>query len=346
MSLLSPEVKGWVDSTMRFTSHLAPLLAMLMAACLRAWSVTSFHILHCAETRPYRALDGTPMFAPSSFGFRRRYCDESFAVRSYTRLLLEDESSASSSSEMKYLSVDEAVVKELTDETIAEMIEVSFVQSCLQLSQGYIDVLKLFIAAVKAGYEHSVSLTALHALVKECNVKSANRNLTSDEEKLRYEWMKMVYEILNALQYKRGIVQPSVTLVEFEVGKRGGEAGYRRISAVVQAMLSIRDQLIHEEASSGGENDATLAMMNLTVEVVLQRSPSLAAMMDELLVLDPVGRAFLTNDVRVALVTFRVLEEERICLQDSAGSATISGKSGSGGGTGEGEAPRPPIPGT
>src|SRR5210317_112346 len=39
--------------------------------------------------------------------------------------------------------------KELTPSTIAEMIEVSFIQSCLQLSQGYVDVLKLFIVAVK-----------------------------------------------------------------------------------------------------------------------------------------------------------------------------------------------------
>ena len=49
--------------------------------------------------------------------------------------------------------------KELTPPIIAEMIEVSFLNSCLQLSQGYVDVLKLFIVAVKAGYELKVHLS-------------------------------------------------------------------------------------------------------------------------------------------------------------------------------------------
>jgi hypothetical protein len=235
--------------------------------------------------------------------------------------------------------------EELGDATIAEMIEVSFVRSCLQLSRGYIDVLKLFIVAVKAGYERSLSLTTLHALVKECGVESANRKLTSDEEKLRYEWMKMVYELLNALQYKgkeEDILRDnSNTLVEFEVGKRGGEAGYKRISTIVQTMLNIQEQLVQEEVTSGGSQDATIAMTKLTVEEVMRRSVSLKTL-DESLITDPIGRAFLTNDVRVALVTFRVLEEERVCLLDSAGRTITS----SGGESEMGEVPRPPIAGT
>ena len=52
--------------------------------------------------------------------------------------------------------------EELTPEIIAEMIEVSFLNSCLQLSQGYVDVLKLFIVAVKSGHELSIPLSELH----------------------------------------------------------------------------------------------------------------------------------------------------------------------------------------
>jgi hypothetical protein len=149
--------------------------------------------------------------------------------------------------------------------------------------------------AVKAGYERSLSLTTLHTLVKECGVESANRKLTSDEEKLRYEWMKMVYELLNALQYKRkeDLLHNSNTLVEFEVGKRGGEAGYKRISTIVQSMLTIQDQLLHEEVTLGGSQDATIAMTKLTVDEVMRRSVSLKTL-DESLVTDPIGRAFLT----------------------------------------------------
>jgi hypothetical protein len=242
--------------------------------------------------------------------------------------------------------------EELSDKTIAEMIEVSFVQSCLQLSQGYIDVLKLFIVAVKAGYERSLSLTTLHTLVKNCSVESANRKLSSDEEKLRYEWMKMVYELLNAIQYKQRKEDDMIlhntttsnTLVEFEVGKRGGEAGYKRISTIVQSMLTIQEQLLHEEITSGGSQDASLAMTKLTVEDVIQRSVSLKTL-DESYITDPLGRAFLMNDIRVALVTFRVLEEERVCLLDSAGRTATTSNDG-GGSDVMGEVPRPPIPGT
>ena len=59
---------------------------------------------------------------------------------------------------------------------------------------------------------------------------------------------------------------------------------------------------------------------------------------------DVVARAFLANDVRVALVTLRVLEEEGICSSDSAGRRR-STATGGGGGVGE-RVPRPSIPGT
>lgn len=257
---------------------------------------------YCSITTPPRATPNTTT---------RRSSTKSSLGRLFVNM--EDESSSS----VAAAGATAVTNEELSDATIAEMIEVSFVRSCLQLSQGYIDVLKLFIVAVKAGYERSLSLTALHALVKECRVESANRKLTSDEEKLRYEWMKMVYELLNALQYKRKeddiLRDNSNTLVEFEVGKRGGEAGYKRISTIVQSMLTIQEQLVHEEVTSGGSQDATIAMTKLTVDEVMSRSTSLKTL-DESLNTDPIGRAFLTNDVRVALVTFRVLEEERVCL--------------------------------
>jgi len=51
---------------------------------------------------------------------------------------------------------------------------------------------------------------------------------------------------------------------------------------------------------------------------------------------DPVSRAFLTNDVRVALVTLRVLEEEASCSFDGPGDGANGGE----------RMPRPSIPGT
>ena len=46
--------------------------------------------------------------------------------------------------------------------TVAYTIEVSFVQSYLQLSQGCVDVLRLFIVAAKAKNELSLPLDELN----------------------------------------------------------------------------------------------------------------------------------------------------------------------------------------
>jgi len=228
--------------------------------------------------------------------------------------------------------IEEEEEEELTPAIIAEMIEVSFLQSCLQLSQGYIDVLKLFIVAVKAGYEDSLPLSELHQLVETCPVNSAGRDLMKEEKELRFEWMKVVYEIMNELQ------------PDLKIDSSGGNesdddnTAKNRISEVVKAMLSIQNELQNEEETSGGSKDANVALTNLTVDQMLERSPSLSDLNES--ISDPMEKAFLTNDIRVAMMTFRVLEEERICNQDASGRAIA------GGGASEETVPRPPIPGT
>jgi len=213
--------------------------------------------------------------------------------------------------------------KELTPPIIAEMIEVSFLNSCLQLSQGYVDVLKLFIVAVKSGHELSISLSVLNQLVEDCPVNSAGRDLMKEEKALRIEWMKVVYDLLNALN------------PDTKVGSStndSGEGSDKRISQVVQAMLDIKKDKENEEKKSGGEQDASVAISNLTVEQALECSSILSELNDS--ISDQMDKAFFTNDVRVALMTFRVLSEEKLCLEGSAGN------------TNSGDVPRPPIPGT
>ncbi|KAL3757508.1 hypothetical protein ACHAWU_000905 [Discostella pseudostelligera] len=98
-------------------------------------------------------------------------------------------------------------------------------------------------------------------------------------------------------------------------------------------MLSIQRTLLDEESNSGGKQDATVSLTNLTVDQALAKSNSLSVLYETTLN-NPMERAILTNDIRVAILTFRVLEEERICLQDKSSG----GK--------EERVPRPPIPGT
>lgn len=217
----------------------------------------------------------------------------------------------------------------LTPSKIAELVEVAFLQSCLQLSQGYVDVLKLFIVAVKSGYEYPLRLEELNALVETCPLNSAGRDLTDEEKGLRLEWVRMVYETMTALN-------------DLDAKRSSGDsdATTYRISEVTQAMLSIQSELQNEETITGGKQDATVAMNNLTVGEVLKRSPSLSKLNDS--IADPMEKAFLTNDIRVALMTFRVLEEEKVCSKGASGSRV---KNNGGDNIGE-EVPRPPIPGT
>merc|ERR1712194_636080 len=170
-----------------------------------------------------------------------------------------------------------------------------------------------------------------------CPVNSAGRDLADEENALRLEWMTMVYEMVTALEDSEKLDRGN----SGDNGSGGDDgAAAVRISKVRQAMLAIQEELQREEATTGGKRDATVALNTLTVEQALERSPSLsqwnAAMSD------PMEKAFLTNDIRVALMTFRVLEEEKVCTMDASGSRVTSKGSADLGD----EVPRPPIPGT
>jgi hypothetical protein len=212
--------------------------------------------------------------------------------------------------------------KNLTPETIAEMIEVSFIQSCLQLASGYIDVLKLFIVAVKAGYEANLPLAVLLKLVEECPVNSAGRDLAIEEKDLRREWMSVVYEMLNGLKIRDERVDVS----------NNDHSARERVSQVVSSVLAIQKELELEEAKSGGKQDSIVALTSLYVDEAIRRSDLLTKLNDSCTT--PMKQALLKNDIRVAVLTCNVLEEEKLCYEGSSSSDFGS------------EIPRPPIPGT
>ena len=226
----------------------------------------------------------------------------------------------------------------------------SFVQSCLQLSRGYVDVLKLFVVSVKAGYEKSISLRDLDRYVVDCPIKSAGRELVIEEVGLRSEWMGVVYGLLDALGEDGIVVDGGGGDDDDDDNDAGLDADARgRIAMAIRATLSARAELRNEETRSGGKIDSSVALSNLTVERALSSLENVVTEVNE--DDDPVARAFLTNDVRVALVTLRVLEEEEVCTRDAAGrKSSVDGglDVGVGGGEGGGEErlPRPSIPGT
>jgi hypothetical protein len=93
---------------------------------------------------------------------------------------------------------------ELTNEKNAEMLEVTFIKACLQLATGYVDILKLFIAAVNAGYNRGIPIPQLIQLVAQCPNNSANRELSKDEIDLRSRWMIVSYLTLETIDRLEG----------------------------------------------------------------------------------------------------------------------------------------------
>ena len=72
-----------------------------------------------------------------------------------------------------------AAEAELDTPTIAELVEASFVRAVMDLRTGLVDTLKLFVAAVKAGYERAVPVTEMLAARTVSSTSSASGNLES-----------------------------------------------------------------------------------------------------------------------------------------------------------------------
>jgi len=95
-------------------------------------------------------------------------------------------------------------IESLSQDQIAELIEVSFIQACLALAQGYVDTLKLFIVAVKASYERgTLSVSSLIQAVNECPTNTAGRPLMPEEEALRSTWIHAVHLMLDHIDHPR-----------------------------------------------------------------------------------------------------------------------------------------------
>lgn len=100
---------------------------------------------------------------------------------------------------------------ELSDEKIGEMIEKTFIEGCLQLATGYVDVLKLFIAATAAAYSRRMPIPNLFSVVENCPVNTANRPLSTEEVNLRSSWIMVTYLTLLTLDEMEGSINDEVS---------------------------------------------------------------------------------------------------------------------------------------
>jgi len=88
---------------------------------------------------------------------------------------------------------------ELTPSMVAELLEATFVNACMDLAKGYVDTLKLFIASAKSSYTMGLTIPAMEMELAACERQTANRPLMQEETELRRLWLCLVYLTLEEL---------------------------------------------------------------------------------------------------------------------------------------------------
>ena len=182
------------------------------------------------------------------------------------------------------LSIEQPPTELLTSDKVAELIEVSFVNACLQLAQGFVDVLKLLIAAIKAGYEIGVSPSDLMAKVDSIPDQTAGRLLMPEEIALRNTWIQVVYLTLASVNHR---TDAAVEMILDEEIRTSFE--------------SIIPDLAARKAA--GEQ--------LQLELLLETHKDKFKDLDH-----PFQKAIITHSLRVMWITLTVLEEEERCTNE------------------------------
>lgn len=187
----------------------------------------------------------------------------------------------------------------LTPEKVAELIEVSFVNGVMQLAQGYVDVLKLLVAAIQAGYALGMTPGNLLDTVGECPEQSANRPLMDEEVTLRTTWIQVVYLVLDHVKYKN----KNLADLHLTNNHRDGDDGLdEAVRETYAGAIAIIKQAKEDGATFEAEKFRELCSSAL---------PDTSS-------LDPLETAILLQSLRVIWLTFVALEEEAQCEEDKA----------------------------
>jgi hypothetical protein len=177
---------------------------------------------------------------------------------------------------------------------IAELLEVSFVKACMQLASGYVDILKMFIAASVASYESGFLLSRIQQELEACTTQTANRPLMPEEETLRFQWICIIY----------------LTLMLMDHPTKGNAH-----SIMSEVPIQLRDQYegLITQIAHAYASDETIP----SVEGLLSSQQS-ASSVDSLSEMD---KAIRSQSLRVATLTPVVLQESEIARGDRDGIA-------------------------
>ena len=203
--------------------------------------------------------------------------------------------------------------EELTPAKIGEMIEVTFVNGVMQLSQGFIDVLKLFIVAVKAAYEQGIPISSLLEEVAACPVQSANRPLMDEEVALRSSWTNVVYLVLERAGHGTDDVAVGGTIDEAARSKYGG---------IVNVLADAK----RKQEEEGSKADKTAS---LTLDEIIEMGKSSGASFDGLDLDNAMDKAIAQQCLKVMKTVLTVLDEERLCYEEGGVGPALKCTAGS-----------------
>lgn len=194
---------------------------------------------------------------------------------------------------------------------ISELLEVSFVKACMQLASGYVDILKMFIAASVAAYENGFPLKRVQDELRECERQTANRPLMPEEEKLRFQWLCIVYMTLSLMQHPTKAAKSAAAASTTE----------RSLTDVPDEIRDDYEELI-AQISQAYTSKAPIPSIE---SLVSQKAASSATLSD-------MEKAVLSQSLRVATLTPVVLQESAAVRDNSSSGSSI-------------DPPEPPIKG-
>ena len=158
-----------------------------------------------------------------------------------------------------------------------------------------------------------ITIPDLVAKLEAFPVQSANRPLMAEEIVLRTTWINLIYMMLENLDETDNVTVENST-VDTTIRQKYDE--------YAQFISDWRKQQNYED------RDAAAMVTELKVDDVMKGCTSTAESLS-----DPMEKAMLPQNLRVALLTLVVIEEEKRCFDDDGGNL-------------EPMPPQPPIPGT
>lgn len=247
-----------------------------------------FSLILIQETRAFAPVDPSTRITSSKHRFSKRASIRHGLAAVLRRPAISSVTHLPMSS---YDSLDSTKPSELSDSQVEELIERTFIHACLQLAEGYVDVLKLFIVAVKTAYQRHIPVNILIQQVNALPPVTAGRDLDQAEAQLRSTWIQAVYLMLAYIEYdsiSRSEENSDNIWTLKEVGGTLDQQVISKYTPVLPRMVAMREQQRSQQD-----------VLKVVDKLLPQQEEN-----------DVVDQAITTQTVRVLWYTLVVLSEE------------------------------------